>query len=284
MTLARGQQAISALKGISELMKLPRDGSPIQGPGPSVKEASVEFRHVTFSYPGQVRAALNDVTFKIPFGQKVGFVGKMGSGKTTIGRLLAGLYVPAHGAVLVSDADTRSYAMAELRAGVAYVPQEPELFTGTLRDNIVLGRPNASPEEIDRAVGMAGLQALVAAHPLGLGMEIGERGKGLSGGQRQAVAIARMMLRQPKVMFLDEPSSAMDSTAENMLVQALSNWASQGDRTLIVCSHRTPLLNAVERIIVIDEGRLVADGPKEEVLSRSVPQQRPVQARGAVVT
>ena len=169
MTIARGQQAISALKGIGALMKLPRDGSRVQGGGPSVKDACVEFRHVVFSYPAQPAPALNDVSFRIPSGQKVGIVGKMGSGKTTIGRLLAGLYSPTQGAVLVSDSDTRSFAPAELRAGVAYVPQEPELFTGTLRDNIVLGMPNASQDEIGWAVSMAGLQTLVASHPLGLG-------------------------------------------------------------------------------------------------------------------
>ncbi|WP_162918910.1 type I secretion system permease/ATPase [Taklimakanibacter deserti] len=283
MTLARGQQAINALKGIAELMKLPRDGSRVQGGGPSVKDGAVEFRHVTFSYPGQASPALNDVTFRIPSGQKVGIVGKMGSGKTTIGRLLAGLYAPTQGAVLVSEADTRSYATAELRAGVAYVPQEPELFTGTVRDNIVLGRPNASQDEIDWAVSMAGLQTLVASHPLGLAMEIGERGKGLSGGQRQAVAIARMILRQPMILFLDEPSSAMDSAAENMLVQMLNQWASGGQRTLIVCSHRTPILNAVDRILVIDDGRLVADGPKADVISRSLSQARRSQAGGVVM-
>jgi len=284
MTMARGQQALNALTGIAELMKLPRDGAQIAGGGPVVKEASVEFRHVVFSYPGQAAPALDEVSFRIPYGQKVGIVGKMGSGKTTIGRLLAGLYVPAKGAVLVSEADTRSYAPAELRAGVGYVPQEPELFTGTLRDNIVLGLPDASQDEIDWAVSMAGLQGLVASHPRGLAMEIGERGKGLSGGQRQAVAIARMILRQPKILFLDEPSSAMDSAAENMLVQMLTQWAAGGQRTLIVCSHRTPLLNAVDRIIVIDDGRLVADGPKADVISRQRGQTRQSQAGGVVPT
>jgi ATP-binding cassette, subfamily C, bacterial LapB len=115
-------------------------------------------------------------------------------------------------------------------------------------------------------------------------MEIGERGKGLSGGQRQAVAIARMILRQPKVLFLDEPSSAMDSAAENMLVQMLNQWASGGGRTLILCSHRTPLLNSVDRIIVIDDGRLIADGPKADVMGKSLAQQRRSQAQGAALT
>lgn len=268
MTLARGQQAISALRGISGLMQLPRDGPADRSGSPKVLSANVEFRKVTFNYPGQQRMALNNVSFKIEAGERVGIIGKVGSGKTTMGRLLAGLYTPSQGTVLVSDADTRSLDPAELRAGVGFVPQDPELFTGTLRDNIVMGLPGASQEALNAVIRTAGLMDLISAHPSGLQMEIGERGKGLSGGQRQAVAIARILLRDPKVLFLDEPSSALDTVSELALVKELSKWAEVSGRTLIVCSHRSTMLNAADRLLVIHDGALTADGPKADILAR----------------
>ncbi len=268
MTLARGQQAISALRGIGSLMQLPRDGPAGRFAGPTVLSACVEFRKVTFNYPGQQRAALSNISFKISAGERVGIIGKVGSGKTTIGRLLAGLYTASQGTVLVSDADTRAFDPAELRAGVGFVSQDPELFTGTLRDNIVMGRPGASQEAVNAVVKEAGLAELIASHPSGMLMEIGERGKSLSGGQRQAVAIARILLRDTKILFLDEPSSALDSVSELSLVKQLTNWSEAPGRTLIICSHRSAMLNAADRLLVINDGALIADGPKADVLDK----------------
>ena len=268
MTLARGQQAISALRGISGLMQLPRDGPVDFSASPTVLSASVELRKVTFNYPGQQRAALSNVSFRIEPGERVGIIGKVGSGKTTMGRLLAGLYMPSQGTVLVSDADTRSFDPAELRAGVGFVPQDPELFTGTLRDNIVMGLPGTSQESLNYVIGVAGLTELVAAHPSGLQMEVGERGRSLSGGQRQAVAIARILLRNPRILFLDEPSSALDTASEVSLVKELHKWSAVEGRTLILCSHRSTMLNVADRLLVVHDGVLTADGPKADILAK----------------
>ena len=223
MTLSRAQQAFSAMRGISELMALPREGQDV-AKSATVADARLEFRNLSFQYDGQGRRALDDVSLTIQPGERVGIIGKIGSGKTTLGKIAAGFFEPSQGAVLVGGTDTRAYETADLRAALAYVPQEPELFTGTLRDNIVLGNPHAAPDEIEEAVRTSGVDAFAAMHPLGLDMPIGERGRGLSGGQRQAVALARMLLRNPKILFLDEPSSAMEAGSEAALVRNLAAW------------------------------------------------------------
>jgi ATP-binding cassette subfamily C protein LapB len=145
------------------------------------------------------------------------------------------------------------------------VSQDSELFTGTLRDNIVLGNPLAGEDEIARAVRASGVESFSATHRLGLAMPIGERGRGLSGGQRQAVALARMLLRRPKVLFLDEPSSAMDTNTESVLIEQLRTTLATNE-TLIVCTHRGSFLDIVDRLLVVEGGRIVADGPKQAVL------------------
>ena len=178
----------------------------------------------------------------------------------------------------VSGADSRVFEPSDLRATVGYVPQEAELFTGTIRDNILLGRPHATPEEIQAAVRLSGVEAFTATHPMGLNLPIGERGRGLSGGQRQAVALARMLLHDPTILFLDEPSSALDSATEGTLVRDLANWAGS-ERTLIVCTHRGQLLNLVERLIVLEAGRVVADGKKDEVIALLARSQTEAAAR-----
>ena len=193
-------------------------------------------------------------------------IGRIGSGKSTIGKLAAGFFEPERGSIQVGGTDTRALDIADLRATVAYVPQEPELFSGTIRENILMGRPYATAEELEVAVRISGVDAFVSGHPLGLNMPVGERGKGLSGGQRQAVALARMLLRDPEVLFLDEPSSSMDSATEERLVKQLSTWAGP-NRTIIVCTHRGLFLNLVSRLIVLDGGKIVADGPRDQVLA-----------------
>jgi ATP-binding cassette, subfamily C, bacterial LapB len=266
MTLSRAQQAFSAMRGISELMALPREGEGLRRSSVAV-DGRLEFRNLVFQYEGQGRPAINNVSLTIEPGERVGIVGRIGSGKTTLGKIAAGFFAPTQGAVLVGGTDTRAYEAADLRAAVAYVPQEAELFTGTLRDNILLGNPHATAYDIDAAVRTSGVQAFAAMHPLGLNMPIGERGRGLSGGQRQAVALARMLLRDPKILFLDEPSSAMDAGSEAVLVRELAAWSGP-DRTIVVSTHRGLFLNLVDRVIVLDAGAVVADGPRDEILAR----------------
>jgi ATP-binding cassette subfamily C protein LapB len=265
MTIARAQQAFQAMRGISRLMQLPVDRAAIVKDGRSIEDGSIEFQQVDFAYPNAPRDVLQGLSFRIEPGQRVGIVGRVGSGKSTIGRLIAGLYEPKRGIIRIGGAEIRSYESAELRSAVGLVLQDPTLFTGTLRENIVIGNPTASEREIVQAARISGVSRFSDSHPLGMQMPIGEAGRYLSGGQRQAVSLARTILRQPKIVFLDEPSGAMDSTTENQLVSLIDAWIGT-DTTLIVSTHRLPFLSLVNRVIVVDDGRIVADGKRDDVL------------------
>jgi ATP-binding cassette, subfamily C, bacterial LapB len=267
MTFTRFVQGLSALRGIGGLLGLPNEMPANRVVGEVVPSAAIAFDRVSFTYAGRTTPALADVSLKIAPGSRVGIIGKVGSGKSTLGRVLARLYAPSLGMVSVGGLDVMRLDAAEVRASVAYVGQDADLIEGTLRDNITLGRRTASDAEIEHALYCSGADSVIASHPLGLGQPLGERGSGLSGGQKQAVALARAVLRQPKVLFLDEPSSAMDSGTEADLVRRLGGWVGP-DRTLIVCTHRLPLLDLCDRLIVLDGGRVVADGAKADVMAR----------------
>lgn len=266
-TLVRAQQATGAMKGLNVFMKLPGERSNALQGGEQVRYGEVEFRNVGFTYEGASAAALSDVTFRIMPGERVGVIGKVGSGKTTVGKMMAGFFEPEEGALLIDGVEIRRYHPADLRAGVGFLSQDPELFAGSIRDNIVLGKPGASEQEVSAAAALAGVDSFTAASPEGLMREVGERGRALSGGQRQAVALARILIRKPQILFLDEPSNAMDTATEGVLIERLSSLR-DGEQTLVVCTHRHSMLRLVDRIIVIDEGKIVADGPAQEVLDR----------------
>ena len=218
-----------------------------------------------FKYPGAPTPALANVSVVVAPGERVGVIGRVGSGKSTFGKLLCGLYAPIEGTLLVDGVEIRSYSPAVLRQGVGYLGQDAELLSGTLRENIVLGRPTATELEIQSVVKLAGVDAFASPHPLGLSQPIGERGRGLSGGQKQAVALARLLLRKPRLLYLDEPSSAMDINSETELIRRLKDGIDR-NTTLFVCSHRLAFLELVDRLIVIDRGKIVADGKKDDVL------------------
>lgn len=224
----------------------------------------IEFRNVSFSYPGQRQAALREVSLRIEAGEKVAILGRVGSGKTTLEKLVLGLYEPDEGAVLVDGIDVRQLDPAELRRNIGHVQQDVNLFSGSLRDNIVLGHPFASDEAVVKAAELGGILDFVNAHPSGFDMKVGERGESLSGGQRQAVAIARALISEPPILLLDEPTASMDLASEEAAKKNLAVFAAE--RTMIVVTHRTSLLDLVDRVIVIDKGRVVADGPKIQVI------------------
>lgn len=223
----------------------------------------IEFSHVKFSYPGGTSEVLNDLSFHIREGEHVAIIGKVGSGKSTIHRLILGLYQPGEGSIKVDGVDIRQLDPAEARKAVGYVPQDVTLFYGSLRENITIGMPHVEDHAILQAAELAGLQEMIGNHPHGFDMPIGERGESLSGGQRQSVAIARAFVHEPSVLLLDEPSSAMDSSTEEALKARLAAYAR--GRTMILVTHRNSLLDLVDRLIVIDRGKVVADGPRAQI-------------------
>lgn len=224
----------------------------------------IEFKDVSFSYPQSEQKALRKVSFKLQAGEKVGVIGRIGSGKTTLEKLILGLYEPSEGAVLIDSIDSRQIDPAELRRAIGFVPQDITLFFGTLKENIVLGSPLADDTAILAAAELAGVTEFANTHPRGFDMPIGERGESLSGGQRQTVAIARALLNDPPILILDEPTSSMDHQSEEQLKRRLRTFAA--NKTLLIVTHRTSLLELVDRLIVIDNGSIVADGPKAQVI------------------
>lgn len=264
--LTRLQQSRMALKSLDLIMALetekPESGNYVDF---GHLEHSITFEGVSFKYPGSERFAMERVNIHIRPGEKLGIIGRMGSGKSTFGRLCVGLYKPAEGAVKLGGVDIRQLDMVDVRSRVGYVSQDNYLFYGTVRENISFGAVNADDRMILRAANIAGVTDFIRAHPAGFGMPVGERGMSLSGGQRQSVAIARALLPDPDILILDEPSSNMDNSSELALKQRLG--ATLGDKTLILVTHRLSMLDLVERLVVMDSGRIVADGPKAAVLN-----------------
>ncbi|MBK9572567.1 MAG: type I secretion system permease/ATPase [Rhodoferax sp.] len=227
-------------------------------------EGSIEFRGVTFSYPGHQQVALNKVSFKINAGEKVAIIGRVGSGKSTVQRLMLGLYQPTQGAVLIDGIDSRQIDPAELRRAIGFVPQDVNLFYGSLKENIAMGAPFADDQAVLTAAEIAGVSEFANRHPQGFDMAIGERGESLSGGQRQAVGIARAVLNDPPMLLLDEPSSAMDHQSEEAIKVRLRKFTV--GKTVLLVTHRNSLLDLVDRLIVMDNGQIMADGPKAQVV------------------
>lgn len=227
-------------------------------------KGEIEFDRVSFSYPGESMEVLREISFRIGVGERVGIIGRVGSGKSTLSRLILGLYQPSGGSIKVDGIDIRQLDPADMRKAFGYVPQDVTLFYGSLRDNITIGMPYVEDNAIVQAAELAGLQELVGNHPKGFDMPIGERGESLSGGQRQSVAIARALAHEPSLLLLDEPTSAMDFSTEDAIKTRLAEYAK--NRTVLLITHRNSLLDLVDRLIVIDRGTIVCDGPKQQVV------------------
>lgn len=227
-------------------------------------KGNIEFRDVQFSYPGSAIAALKGLNCRIAEGEKVVVIGRIGSGKTTLQKLLLGLYQPTGGAVTVDGVDVRQLDPADLRRNIGYVSQDTTLFYGTLRDNIAIGAPYADDAAVMAAAEAAGLTDFINRHPDGFDMMIGERGDSLSGGQRQGVAIARAFLMDPPILLLDEPTSSMDFSSEQQFKERLK--IAGAHKTVLIVTHRNSLLDLATRVIVVDDGRVVADGPRDQVI------------------
>jgi ATP-binding cassette subfamily C protein LapB len=268
MTLARLRQAILSLRILNSIMAMPEDLPSGTGfVNRDIGAGSFAFQGVDFAYPGSDQKVLNGLTFSVRPGERVGVIGRIGSGKTTIGRLLGALYLPSAGNLLIDGIDVRQYHPATVRSAVAVASQAADLFSGSVKENLLMGNPAASDAEIIEVARRTGVDEFVARHPRGYDMPVGERGNNLSGGQRQAMAIARLLLANPKIVFLDEPSGAMDLASERRLITNLST-AFGPQTTIIISTHRYSMLELVDRLIVLENGRVVADGPKNAVIEQ----------------
>ncbi len=263
--LSRVNSALASYKSLNTLMtaQSETDATRQYLARPEL-QGKIEFRDVCFAYPGETTKALDDVSFTIEPGERVAILGKNGSGKSTIVRQITGVYQPTEGSVLVDDTDIRQLRPADLRANIGAVLQDVCLFSGSIRENIALGLDNVSDEDILAAAKIAGVHDFVGATAGGYDQHLSERGEGLSGGQRQAIALARALAPKPSILLLDEPSSALDAQAEAALIAKLHH-ATRG-RTLLVVTHRMSMVRLVDRIIVLDRGRVLVDGPRDTVM------------------
>lgn len=263
--LTQYHQAASSLTSLDQVMAMPQErANDKRTVSRTLLRGDIEFREVSFQYPGDDRPALANLSFHIHAGEHVGLLGRAGSGKSTVEKLILGLYRPTAGTILIDGVNIEQIDPAELRRHIGYIPQDTTLVHGTVYDNITLGAPDASPERVLEAVRIAGLNSFLGAHADGLSMSVGEGGNRLSGGQRQAVAVARAVLPRSSVLLFDEPTSAMDSTQEAHVTQALARFSV--GKTLLLTTHRNSLLTLVDRLLVLDGGKLLLDGPKAEVL------------------
>jgi ABC-type multidrug transport system fused ATPase/permease subunit len=240
--------------------------SPDARPTPAL-EGRIAFEDVRFSYDGEAGEVLCGMDFEVEAGSRVALVGVSGAGKTTVTSLLARLYDPQDGRVLVDGEDVKSYTVKSLRDEITFVPQEPMLFRATVAENIAYGKPGASMEEIEEAARLAGADAFIREMPEGYETLLSERGESLSGGQRQRVSIARAMLRDTPILILDEPQAGLDVEAADAVEE---NWRTlTADHTTFVIAHELRLVKDVDKILVLEDGRVAEEGTHDELVSSS---------------
>ena len=278
--MIRFQQARMALQGINQVVerKTERDHARSYI-SPTHIRGDLAFDNVSFHYGEQGPDVCKEMRFQIKAGERVGVLGRIGSGKSTMLRLAAGLYEPQKGNVLLDSMDVRQIDPTDVRNHVSLLSQQPRLFLGSLRENLEMGRMDrlSTDEELVAALQRFGLEAIVRAHPMGLNMPLGEDGAGLSGGQRQLVGLSRMTLRDPRVVLLDEPTSGLDQMTEMAALRGIADWVGKSKRTMVVVTHRPQVLNIVDRIIVVDHGKIIMDGPRDAVLQRLAANEREAQ-------
>ncbi len=271
--IIRLDRTMISLNNIDEIMNMPVERSAHQHYlSRENLDGDIVFKNVNFSYNDQNFKVLKDVNFTIKKGEKVGIIGKIGSGKSTIAKLLMNLHEPTDGSILIDNTELRQIDPVDLRRAIGYVPQEPFLFMGTIKDNITIGDQFATDEEILRASKIAGVHDFLGKHQAGYDLQVGERGDGLSGGERQSVTLARALVSNPNIMIFDEPTNSMDDLSEEQFKNKVANIVK--DKTVIVITHRPSILSIVDRLIVIDDGKIIADGPKAKIISSFANSQK----------
>ena len=271
--LTRYQQAKRGLNGLNDVMTLPTERP--QGKSflhRSQLQGMIELKNVSFSYPHDTIPCFEDINLTIQPGEKVGLIGRVGAGKTSLFKLLLHLYEVDSGSVLIDKVDSRQIDPADLRQQIAYSPQDNNLFFGTLKYNMMLGKPWSTDEDILQAAEHSGVARFANRHPLGYNLMIAERGENLSGGQKKAINLARMFLSQGNIVLLDEPTIAMDNTAERHVIQSIRAFTQQ--KTLLLITHKRSLLSLVDRLIIFDHGKILADGTRDEILAMLLNQSK----------
>ena len=223
----------------------------------------IELRGVTYTFPGAKSPIIRNLSLKIPAGQKVAILGKMGSGKSTLSRLISGLIEPEEGSILIDGVDVRQIDPSDVRRNIGIMLQETWLFSGTVKENLQMGFYEYDDAHILKIAKVSGVDEFVSTHPQGYDLELKERGEGLSGGQRQSINLARALLHNPSLLVLDEPTSSMDTGTEKGVIERLKAW--KGDRTIVMVTHRNTLLELADRVLVIDQGQVVADTTPEKL-------------------
>ncbi len=254
-----------SLENLDEVMKMPVEKENKNYISRPNLRGDIELKDVQFAYKDQNHQTLKDINLKIKQGERVAILGKIGSGKSTLLKLIMNLYEPKKGSVLIDGLDTRQIDPTDLRHAMGCVPQEPFLFMGTIKDNLTIGEQYVSDEELLRVSKVAGLDDFLGKHEAGYDLLVGERGEGLSGGERQSVTLARALISDPGIIMLDEPTNSMDRQSEKAFIKRLNDIIE--DKTLIVVTHKTSLLELVDRVIIVENGQIVVDGPKNEVFS-----------------
>ena len=265
--LTRYHQAKCSLVSLNTIMNTPDEGKGFQRFYHINKlEGEINFDGVSFNYEGQGNSFIKELSLNIKKGEKVAILGNSGSGKTTLFSLLTGLQQASDGTITIDKMNLHQVDPFVLRSNIGYVEQNIQLFSGTLWENIVFKNPDAEEEDVKKAIEISGVDSFALGHPDGYNMVISEGGKSLSGGQAQAVAIARSLLLDPAILILDEPTSAMDNVLEKNFTSKLEKYAK--DKTLIISTHKMSLLSLVDRVIIINNGNIIADGDRDEVFKK----------------
>ena len=262
--LSRANNALSAYRSLSKLFQKGKDFS-VEGNSISrgILDGEIEFKNVAFQYDELSEKIIDSLNLKIPFGQKVALVGKMGSGKSTVAKLISSSLLPTQGSILFDGVDIRQLDTEDLQRNVGVMPQEPWLFSGTVRENLQVGFPEYSDDHILSIARIGGVDEFVSHLPDGYDTVLREKGAGLSGGQKQAISLSRALLHNPNIVILDEPTSSMDQNSEAQIVERLNKF-SEG-KTLLIITHRNALLAICDRILVMENGKIISDNTPEEL-------------------
>lgn len=262
--LIRYDRTVLSFNNINEIMAMEVErNDKVYLSRPNLK-GNISFKNVMFSYKDQNFKALDNINLTIKEGEKVAILGKIGSGKSTLSKLIMNLYTPTSGSIMYDGTEIRQIDPVDLRSSIGYVPQEPFLFLGSIKDNITIGESFATDEDLIRASKIAGLDKFLSKHESGFDLLVGERGSGLSGGERQSITLARALISNPSCLMMDEPTNSMDIQTEKEFIKNMKTVVQ--DKTVIIMTHKVSILALVDRVIIMHDGKIIADGPKNQVI------------------